>query len=191
MYLIAGLGNPGAKFEQTRHNVGFLTLDIFAEKWDIPIKKLKFKSLYGEGSIHGEKVILVKPQTYMNLSGESIREWVNFYKIPMDHLIVIQDDIDLPVGKLRIRPKGSAGTHNGMKSIIYQLQRDDFPRIKIGVGQQESGEDLAHYVLSGFLKEEKEIMEEAILDAAKALQVMIEEDVETAMNQFNGNKKAR
>ena len=129
MYVIAGLGNPGKKYENTRHNMGFITIDQLAEKHNIKTDKLKFKALVGEGRIAGQKVLLVKPQTYMNLSGESIREVMNFYKLEPENLIVIYDDIDIEAGTLRIRKFGSAGTHNGMKSVVYQLQSDRFPRI--------------------------------------------------------------
>ena len=134
MKIIAGLGNPGREYESTKHNVGFMTLDLLADKLGISISKEKFKALIGEGRIGTEKIILVKPQTYMNLSGESIREVVGFYKIDIEDLIVIYDDIDIPAGTLRIRSKGSAGTHNGMRSVVYQLQEDGFPRIRVGIG---------------------------------------------------------
>ena len=137
MYIICGLGNPGKEYEQTRHNMGFLTMDVLAYKLGIDIRRLKFRSLIGEGRIGTEKVILVKPQTYMNNSGEALREIVAYYDIDPQHLIVVYDDIDLPVGDLRLREKGSAGTHNGMRSIIYQLQFDDFPRIRIGTGKSD------------------------------------------------------
>ena len=134
MKIIAGLGNPGREYENTKHNVGFLTIDILAEKYGIKVNKIKFKGLVGEGMIGGQKVLLVKPQTYMNLSGQCIREVMAFYKLDPEDLTVIYDDIDLPMGNLRIRKKGSAGTHNGMRSIIYDLQEDGFPRIRIGIG---------------------------------------------------------
>ena len=137
MYLIAGLGNPGTKFEMTRHNIGFHTIDYIADKTGIKVKKLKFKALFGEGEINGEKVLLVKPQTYMNLSGESLIDFVRFYKIPVSNVIVISDDIALPTGRIRIRQKGSAGGHNGLKSIIYMLGSDEFCRVRIGVGAPE------------------------------------------------------
>ena len=139
MYVIAGLGNPGKKYENTRHNMGFITIDQLAEKHNIKVDKLKFKALVGEGRIAGQKVMLVKPQTYMNLSGESIREVMNFYKLEPENLIVIYDDIDIEAGTLRIRKFGSAGTHNGMKSVVYQLQSDRFPRIRLGIGSQKKG----------------------------------------------------
>ena len=140
MYIICGLGNPGTEYEQTRHNMGFLTMDVLAYKLGIDIRKLKFRSLLGEGRIGTEKVILVKPQTYMNNSGEAVREIVAYYGIEPSRLIVVYDDIDLPVGDLRLREKGSAGTHNGMKSVVQQLGVTDFPRIRIGVGGAAGGE---------------------------------------------------
>ena len=156
MYVIAGLGNPGKKYENTRHNMGFITVDQLAEKHDIKVDKLKFKALVGEGRIAGQKVLLVKPQTYMNLSGESIREVMHFYKLEPENLIVIYDDIDIELGTLRIRKFGSAGTHNGMKSVVYQLQSDRFPRIRIGIGNQKKG-DLVDFVIGGFSKEEVQL----------------------------------
>lgn len=185
MYYIVGLGNPGLQYENTRHNVGFLTIDYLAKKYDIKVKKLKFKSLYGQGEISGQKVMLIKPQTYMNSSGEAIRDLKNFYKFEDDKLIVILDDIDIDFGKIRIKKKGSAGTHNGMKSIIYQIQTDNFPRIKISVGQKPSYMDLASFVLSGFTKDEADIVREEIINAAEACQMIINDDIDKAMNKYN------
>ena len=190
MILVVGLGNPGNQYENTRHNVGFLTVDILAKKLNISVKKLKFKSLYGETRLNTEKLILIKPQTFMNNSGESVREWVNFYKVPPENLIVIQDDIDIPFATLRLRQKGSAGTHNGMKSIIYQIQKDNFPRVKIGVGQKNGQMDLADFVLSGFVKEEQKAIEEAILLAADAVLDIVKNGIEHAMNRYNMRKKS-
>lgn len=188
MYLIAGLGNPGRQYEMTRHNMGFSTLDYIADKAGIKISKLKYKALYGEGIMNGEKVILIKPQTYMNASGESIVDFVNFYKTDMQHLIVINDDISLPAGKIRIRPKGSDGGHNGLKSIIYLLGSDDFIRIKIGVGAPENSEyDIADYVLGRFSHDEIPIMENAIMRANDAVGEIMTSNVQTAMNKYNGN----
>ena len=185
MYYIVGLGNPGLQYENTRHNVGFLTIDYLAKKYDIKVKKLKFKSLYGQGEISGQKVMLIKPQTYMNNSGEAVRDLKNFYKFEDDKLIVILDDIDIDFGKIRIKKKGSAGTHNGMKSIIYQIQTDNFPRIKIAVGQKPSYMDLASFVLSGFTKYEADIVREEIINAAEACQMIINDDIDKAMNKYN------
>ena len=189
MYVIAGLGNPGKKYENTRHNMGFITVDQLAIKHDIKVDKLKFKALVGEGRIAGQKVLLVKPQTYMNLSGESIRQVMHFYKLDPEKLIVIYEDIDIELGALRIRKFGSAGTHNGMKSVVYQLQSDRFPRIRIGIGSQKKG-DLVDFVIGGFSKEEVPVLEETVTKAVSAIECILEEDVDIAMNRYN-TKKAR
>ena len=186
MYLIAGLGNPTREYEKTRHNVGFDTIDVLADKINTDVAERKFKGLYGKGMLGGEKVILLKPQTFMNLSGESVRAAADFYKIPPDHIIVIYDDISLDVGHLRIRTKGSAGGHNGIKNIIAHLGTQEFPRIKIGVGGKPPRMDLADYVLSRFPAEERKIMETAFRDAAEAAGVLIAEGPDAAMNRFNG-----
>lgn len=188
MYCIVGLGNPGLKYENTRHNAGFLTIDYLANKYGIDVKKSKFKSLYGQGVISGQKVMLVKPQTYMNNSGEAVREIKNFYKFDIDKLIVIYDDIDIEFGTIRIRKKGSAGTHNGMKSIIYQIQDDKFPRIKIAVGKKPEYMDLANFVLSGFTEKEAEVIREEIKLAADSIETMIETGIDMSMNKFNSVK---
>jgi len=190
MYVIAGLGNPGRKYENTRHNMGFITVDQLAEKHDIKVDKLKFKALVGEGRIAGQKVLLVKPQTYMNLSGESLREVMHFYKLEPENLIVIYDDIDIELGALRIRKFGSAGTHNGMKSVVYQLQTDRFPRIRVGIGSQKKG-DLVDFVIGGFTKEEVPVLEETVTKAVCAIECMLEEDVDIAMNRYNTKKKPK
>lgn len=156
MYIIAGLGNPTREYEKTRHNVGFDTIDVLADKLNTSVDEKKFKGLYGRGIIAGEKVILLKPQTFMNLSGESVREAADFYKVDPEHIIVIYDDISLDVGQLRIRKKGSAGGHNGIKNIIAHLGTQEFPRIKVGVGDKPPRMDLADYVLSRFSKEDRE-----------------------------------
>ena len=186
MYLIAGLGNPTREYEKTRHNVGFDTIDVLADRINTDVAERKFKGLYGKGMLGGEKVILLKPQTFMNLSGESVRAAADFYKIPTDHIIVIYDDISLDVGHLRIRTKGSAGGHNGIKNIIAHLGTQEFPRIKIGVGGKPPRMDLADYVLSRFPAEERKIMETAFRDAAEAAGVLIAEGPDAAMNRFNG-----
>ena len=188
MYCIVGLGNPGLKYENTRHNAGFLTIDYLANKFGIDVKKSKFKSLYGQGVISGQKVMLVKPQTYMNNSGEAVREIKNFYKFDIDKLIVIYDDIDIEFGTIRIRKKGSAGTHNGMKSIIYQIQDDKFPRIKIAVGKKPEYMDLANFVLSGFTEKVAEVIREEIKLAADSIETMIESSIDMSMNKFNSVK---
>ena len=190
MYIIAGLGNPGKQYEHTRHNVGFDTLDKLAEKYHIPIDTQKHKAVCGSGYIEGQKVILVKPQTYMNLSGESLREIIDFYKLnPAEELIVIYDDISLDPGQLRIRAKGSAGGHNGLKNIISHLGTQEFPRIRIGVGEKPRGMDLADYVLGRFPKEQQAVMEEAYRDAAEAACMMIEDGADAAMNHYNRKNK--
>lgn len=185
MYYIVGLGNPGLQYENTRHNAGFLTIDYLADKYGIDVKKLKFKSLYGQGMISGHKVMLIKPQTYMNNSGEAVRDIKNFYKFDSDKLIVVYDDIDINFGSIRIRKKGSAGTHNGMKSIIYQIQDDSFPRIKISVGKKPDYMDLANFVLSGFSEKEASVMRDEIRLAADAIELMIKDGIDKSMNKFN------
>ena len=186
MYIIAGLGNPGKQYAQTRHNVGFDTIDILADKYNISVDTKKHKALCGKGMIEGQKVVLAKPQTFMNLSGESVRELVDFYKIdPEEELIVIYDDISLEPGQLRIRPKGSAGGHNGIKNIIAHLGTQVFKRVKVGVGEKPKGYDLADYVLSRFPKDERVLMEEAFERAGEAAVCMMNATMEHAMNQFN------
>lgn len=184
MFIIAGLGNPGKRYENTKHNVGFITLDQLAEKHEIKINKIKHKALVGEGRIFDQRVLLVKPQTYMNLSGQSLREVFNYYKPEIENFIVVYDDVDIPMGRIRIRPSGSAGTHNGMRSIIYDLGRDDFPRVRIGIGGERRA-SLRSYVIGGFKKEEKQKMEEAIIKARDALETIIEDGIIKAMNTFN------
>lgn len=186
MFLIVGLGNPGKEYEDTRHNIGFKVVDNIAKEYNIEINRQKFKGTYGEGFINGKKVMLLKPTTYMNLSGESVREVINFYNLENHEILIIYDDISLDVGKLRIREKGSAGGHNGIKSIIAHLGSDVFPRIKVGVGQPNS--DLIRHVLGRFEKEEMTILDESIEAATKAAAEIIKDDVKTAMNQFNGFK---
>ena len=188
MYVIAGLGNPGRQYEKTRHNMGFLVADEFAATHGIDVRKIKHKALIGEGRIGGEKVLIVKPQTYMNLSGESLREVMNYYDVPMENLIVIYDDMDLQTGTLRIRKKGSSGSHNGMKSVIYQLQSDEFPRIRIGIGTP-SAEDWKDYVTGQVTEKEAPVLAEAVRDAAAALECIITDGIDIAMNRFNTSKK--
>lgn len=188
MYIIAGLGNPTREYEKTRHNVGFDVIDVLADKFGTTVEEKKFSGLYGRTIIAGEKVILLKPQTFMNLSGESVRAAADFYKIDPDHIIVIYDDISLDVGQLRIRTKGSAGGHNGIKSIIAHLGTQEFPRIKVGVGDKPPRMDLADYVLSRFSKEDRGLMEDAFKEAAQAVEVMLSQGADAAMNQFNGHK---
>ena len=187
MYVILGIGNPGKKYEGTRHNIGFIAMDYMESKYGIKINKIKHKALIGEGNINGEKVVLVKPQTYVNLSGESLREVCTFYKIPAQNVIVIHDDVSLDVGKLRIRDKGSDGGHNGIKSIIYQLKSDEFTRIKVGVGAAPEHYDLADWVLGKFSKEEIAHMSKAVDAIVEEVVPMIMKDgAQAAMNSFNG-----
>ena len=187
MYVILGIGNPGKKYEGTRHNIGFIAMDYMESKYGIKINKIKHKALIGEGNINGEKVVLVKPQTYVNLSGESLREVCTFYKIPPQNVIVIHDDVSLDVGKLRIRDKGSDGGHNGLKSIIYQLKSDEFTRIKVGVGAAPEHYDLADWVLGKFSKEEITHMSKAVDAIVEEVVPMIMKDgAQAAMNSFNG-----
>lgn len=188
MYYIVGLGNPGLQYENTRHNVGFMTIDYLANKYNIDVRRLKFKSLYGQGEISGHKVMLIKPQTYMNNSGEAIRELRDFYKFDIDKLIVIYDDIDIDFGTIRIRKKGSAGSHNGMKSIIYQIQDDQFPRIKLSIGKKPEKWDLANFVLSGFTKEEVSVLEDEIRLAVEGIEIILGQDIDKAMNKCNSVK---
>ncbi|HHV59635.1 MAG TPA: aminoacyl-tRNA hydrolase [Clostridiaceae bacterium] len=185
LYIVVGLGNPGPKYELTRHNMGFLVVDEISRRHGIKIKKLKHKALYGDGIINGARVLLVKPQTFMNLSGESVREIIEWYKIPTEKLIIIYDDIDIEPGKIRIRPKGSAGTHNGMKSIIYQLQTEDFPRVRIGIGKPPEGVELYDYVLGTFDLNEARVIEKSITLAADSVESIIADNIESAMNKYN------
>ncbi len=185
MYIIVGLGNPGKQYEATRHNVGFIAIDEIAKRLSIRMDRLKFKAVVGEGRIGAEKIVLAKPQTFMNLSGQSVVELMNYYKVPPENLIVIYDDIDIEVGQIRIRHKGSAGTHNGMKNIIYLLGFDDFPRIRIGVSKPRPQQDLASFVLSKFDKSEIEPMIQSIETAASAAIEAVETTVDIAMNKYN------
>ncbi len=189
MYIIVGLGNPGKEYQNTRHNIGFDVIDEIAERNNIAMGEKKHKAIIGKGFIAGQKVVLAKPQTFMNLSGESVRDVIDFYKIDeKTELIVISDDISLDVGQIRIRKKGSAGGHNGLKNIILHLGHDEFQRVKMGVGEKPKGYDLADYVLGHFSKEEREIMDESAVRAAKAIEVMLTEGADAAMNLYN--KKA-
>lgn len=189
MYLIAGLGNPSKTYEGTRHNVGFAMIDALADAFQIDVTTKKHKAIVGRGVIEGMKVILAKPQTYMNLSGESIREIVDFYKIDPENMIIIYDDISLDVGRLRIRKKGSAGGHNGIKNIIAHLGTDVFPRIKVGVGEKPQGWDLADYVLSKYSKEEQQALREASDNVIGAVKLMVMDNIDAAMNQYNAKKR--
>lgn len=189
MKLIIGLGNPGQQYKWTRHNVGFEAIDKLAYDFNIDLNKSKFKGIYGEGIIHGEKVLLIKPLTYMNLSGECVRDFFNFYKnLEYKDMIVLCDDINLPLGSIRIRKKGSDGGQNGLKNIIYQLNTDEFPRLRIGIGKKPEGYNLANYVLGKFNENENEDIIKGITIATDALEIFIkdkEKGLENAMNLFN------
>ena len=184
MFLIVGLGNPGKEYDGTRHNIGFAAVDYIADKYNIELNRIKFKGVFGEGFIEGKKVILLKPTTYMNLSGESIREVINFYKISNEEVIVIYDDISLEVGRLRIREKGSHGGHNGIKSIIANLGTDVFPRVKIGVGAPKG--NLVSHVLGKFSEDEIEVLRETIKASSDAVSIIMKADIKEAMNKLNG-----
>ena len=184
MILIVGLGNPGKQYEKTRHNIGFDVIDYMANKYNIDVNREKFKGICGEGFIENKKVILLKPLTYMNLSGESIREFANFYKLEDEEIIVVYDDISLDIGRLRIREKGSAGGHNGIKSIIQNLGGDKFPRVKVGVGQPK--DNLVNHVLGKFSKEDREHIEKVIPVVSDAIVEIVKNDAKESMNKFNG-----
>lgn len=186
MYLIVGLGNPGKQYEKTRHNVGFDVLDLLCTKNNINMNRTKFKGVYGEGKIEGEKVILLKPNTFMNLSGESVKEVCDFYKIENEKIIVVYDDISLDIGRMRIRKDGSAGGHNGIKNIILNLSSDVFPRIKVGVGSPKS--DLISHVLGKFSDEDRIEIEKVFNAVVNAVECIIIKGTCEAMNKFNGIK---
>lgn len=190
MFIIAGLGNPGKQYEGTRHNIGFDVVDALAKKYGISVTEKKHKALIGKGVIGGQKVLLVKPQTFMNLSGESIKAVLDFYKIEeTEELIVVYDDVSLLPGGLRVRGKGSAGGHNGVKSIIQHLGHDTFKRVKVGVGEKPAGWDLADHVLSRFSPEDRKIMDETVMLAAEAVELLITDGLDTAMNRCNRTGK--
>ncbi|HBZ82535.1 MULTISPECIES: aminoacyl-tRNA hydrolase [Brevibacillus] len=189
MKVIIGLGNPGKKYEDTRHNAGFMAIDKISDKWGIPVTQNKFRALVGEGRVEGEKVLLVKPQTYMNLSGESVAEILKFYKLIPDDLVVIFDDLDLPTGQLRLREKGSAGGHNGIKSMIQHLGTQEFKRIKVGISRPEPGRSVSDYVLQSFPAAERTLIQEAVEHAADAAAMWTREPFIKVMNQFNSLQK--
>ncbi len=191
MYLIAGLGNPGSQYDNTRHNVGFGAAACLHEAYDFPPERAKLQAQVSKGVIGDEDVVLIRPLTYMNLSGNAVCAVMDFYKITPDHVIIIYDDIDTPFGAIRIREKGSAGSHNGMKNIVQMLGTQDFPRIRIGVGAKPEGWDLADYVLSHFSKEEQEIIQETEKKAAKAAAAIVEKGLSRAMNLYNTGKSGR
>ena len=185
-WLVVGLGNPGQKYANTRHNMGFLTVDLLAEKAGVKLNKVKFKSAYNILNFAGCKCLVMKPQTYMNLSGEAVREAVQFYKVPADHVLVIYDDVSLPVGKLRVRPTGSAGGHNGIKNIIAHLGTQNFPRVKIGTGAPAGGgADMIDWVIGEPSKAEKKVLLESFERAIDAAACIIEHGCQKAMNDFN------
>ena len=185
-FLFVGLGNPGPKYEFTRHNAGFLCMDLLAQQLGVKIDRIKFNSVVADVAIEGSRCILMKPQTFMNNSGEAVRDAANFYKIPPEHIIILFDDISLPPGKLRIRRKGSDGGHNGIKSILYLLGSDQFPRIKVGVGQKPHPDyDMADWVLSTFQKDELSRMKEAMEKACEAVPLLVREETDRAMNLYN------
>lgn len=186
MYIITGLGNPKTEYKNTRHNIGFDVIDVLADKYQIAMDMKKHRAVCGKGMIEGEKVVLAQPQTFMNLSGLSVVELVNYYKIdPAKELIVVYDDVDLPPGQIRIRKQGSAGGHNGMKSVIGGLNTEEFIRVRMGVGEKPKMYDLADYVLGHFTKEEREVVDQAIIRATEAIRVIITEGADKAMNQYN------
>ncbi len=185
-WLIVGLGNPGGKYEGTRHNVGFMVADELGERGRFPIQRLKYHALTGAATIGGQGVLVMKPTTYMNLSGEAVGEAARFYKLTPDRVLVISDDVDLPLGKLRIRTGGSAGGHNGLKSIIQHLGSDQFPRLKVGVGGKPHPDyDMADWVLGKFQGEDKKVMDETVKRAADAVECLLRDGPQKAMNRFN------
>lgn len=188
MYVIAGLGNPGREYEKTRHNMGFQVIDRLSEKTGIPVKRLKHRALIGDGRAAGQRILLVKPQTYMNNSGQSLGEIVRYYDVEPDHLIVIYDDMDLETGSIRIRKKGGPGTHNGMKSVVAHVQSTEFPRIRIGIGGARSDE-WKDFVLNNVSKKDADLLSGALDRAAEAILTILEDGADIAMNRFNEKKK--
>ena len=185
MYLIVGLGNPEADYSKTRHNMGFDTVNKISEKYKIEMNKKKFDSLYGEGIIENQKVILLKPQTYMNLSGKAIIQVVDFYKIPLENVYVIYDDMDILPGEIKIRKKGGAGSHNGMKSVVAELKSEEFARIRVGIGTPRFKGDCINYVIGAIPKEEVEILNDGTTKAAEAIVEILKNGIDKAMNKFN------
>ncbi len=185
MYLIVGLGNPENEYANTRHNMGFDTINEISKRNNIEVNKNKFKGIYGTGIIQGKKVILLKPQTYMNLSGESIKEIMDFYNIEPEEIIIIYDDIDTEKGNIRIRKKGGPGSHNGMKSVVENLQTTNFGRIRVGIGQPQFKSDMINYVIGKISKEEQNILQEGVNKAAEAVEEILTKGIDIAMNDFN------
>ena len=185
MYLIVGLGNPEEEYARTRHNMGFDVINELSDKYKIAVSREKFDGLYGTGELEGEKVILLKPQTYMNLSGDSVTEFVNFYKIEINKVILVYDDIDTEPGRIRIRPKGGPGTHNGMKSVVSRLNSEAFPRVRVGIGSPQFKGDLINYVIGNIKDEEYEKLKNGIEKASEAVASIIKDGIDNAMNKFN------
>lgn len=186
-YLIVGLGNPGAEYRHNRHNVGFMVVDALAELAKIPIRRVSFRALVGKGALEGESVILAKPQTFMNKSGEAVAPLLRFYKIPVEHLLVIHDDLDLPLGTLRLRPSGGTGGQKGMESIVAKLGTRDFARLRVGIGRPPGRMDPSDYVLHDFDPPQVEMLPEILHHAVQAVRMFIKEGIEQAMNDFNGS----
>lgn len=189
MFIIVGLGNPGREYADTRHNAGFMALDILAGRFGIDIKRHNFQAVFGEGFVNGQKLVLVKPETFMNESGRAVRDVVNWYKCEHERLLVVYDDIDIPLGDIRIRGGGSAGTHNGMRSVIYQLQFDDFPRVRVGIGQAGGQKGLVAHVLGAPRGEEKALFEKGLSQAAEAAALILEGKLPEAQARFNKRPK--
>lgn len=185
-FIIAGLGNPGPKYDRTYHNCGFMVLEILSQRHNFSLKRIKYKALTAEVNFAGHKVLFLQPSTYMNLSGQSIRQAVDFYKLPLENLLVIYDDIDVDIGTIRIRPWGSAGSHNGMRSIISHLNSDRFPRIRVGIGPKPPQMDIVQYVMSNIAVDQEQVMFDALNKAADAVEIILEETLDIAMNRLNG-----
>lgn len=185
MFLIVGLGNPEKDYADTRHNMGFNVINKISEKYQIDVNRSNFKGLFGTGNINGQKVALLKPQTFMNLSGESVKEAIDFYKLDLKEVLVIYDDIDVEPGKIRIKRSGSAGTHNGMKSVIQFVNNENFARLRVGIGKPAYKTDLIEYVIGHINSEDKELLEEGVNLAVEAIDIILKEDIDSAMNKFN------
>lgn len=185
MYLIIGLGNPGIEYEKTRHNMGFQTIDIISKKYNINLTRQKFEGIYGEGFVEKQKIMLLKPQTYMNLSGKCISQFVQFYKIPWENILIIYDDMDILPGTIKIRKQGGPGSHNGMKSVVQELNCKEFPRIRIGIGKPENKEEMVSYVIGKVEKEEWNVLEKGIETAAKAINDYLINGIDYTMNTYN------
>lgn len=184
-YLIVGLGNPGRQYAGNRHNVGFQCLDYVARLYEIPLTKHRFKAVYGEGAIIGKRVVLAEPQTFMNASGEAVGPLVHWFKVPLDHLLVIYDDLDLEVGQVRVRPNGGSGGHNGLRSIIAQLKSQEFPRVRVGIGRPSAG-DPADYVLNDFSRDQAPVIAAAYQRVDEVIRIYLEKGIQEAMNLYNG-----